>query len=176
MPRTDPERISTPFSFPPRPPRALIAPVMGLAEPLIRTAFMTLLRRTLSVALYPGDLEFLQGRCLGVEVPDLAIGWRLTAEGDLPVWAPPERTPDAVIRGESGDFLLLVTQREDPDTLFFRRRLVLQGDTELGLQVKNLLDTLEPDAVPRPLYRLMDCLAASHSRAVAGSSPAVPHQ
>ena len=29
------------------------------------------------------------------------------------------------------------------DTLFFRRRLVIEGDTELGLAVKNLLE-------PRP--------------------------
>jgi predicted lipid carrier protein YhbT len=30
-------------------------------------------------------------------------------------------------------------QEEDPDTLFFQRRLVIEGDTELGLQVKNLM-------------------------------------
>ena len=29
---------------------------------------------------------------------------------------------------------------EDPDTLFFSRRLVIEGDTELGLALKNALD------------------------------------
>ena len=29
-----------------------------------------------------------------------------------------------------------------PDTLFFTRRLVLEGDTELGLEIKNALDAL----------------------------------
>jgi len=33
-------------------------------------------------------------------------------------------------------------RREDPDTLFFTRRLVLEGDTALGLEIKNTLDAL----------------------------------
>ena len=33
-------------------------------------------------------------------------------------------------------------RREDPDTLFFTRRLVLEGDTALGLEIKNALDAL----------------------------------
>ena len=41
--------------------------------------------------------------------------------------------------------LLLATRREDPDTLFFNRRLNIEGDTETGLHVKNLLDSLEYD-------------------------------
>jgi predicted lipid carrier protein YhbT len=34
-------------------------------------------------------------------------------------------------------------RKEDPDTLFFSRRLLMEGDTELGLLVKNTLDALE---------------------------------
>jgi len=44
--------------------------------------------------------------------------------------------------GFSG-FLALALRREDPDTLFFSRRLVLEGDTELGLALKNALDALD---------------------------------
>ena len=36
--------------------------------------------------------------------------------------------------------------REDPDTLFFSRRLVSEGDIELGLIVKNLLDAIDPES------------------------------
>jgi predicted lipid carrier protein YhbT len=37
----------------------------------------------------------------------------------------------------------LAKRQEDPDTLFFNRRLSMEGDTELGLIVKNALDALE---------------------------------
>jgi predicted lipid carrier protein YhbT len=40
-------------------------------------------------------------------------------------------------------FLQMLTRQEDPDTLFFHRRLAIEGDTELGLLVKNLLDRIE---------------------------------
>jgi predicted lipid carrier protein YhbT len=52
------------------------------------------------------------------------------------------------------DFLVLAGRQEDPDTLVFQRRLVMQGDTELGLQVKNLLDGLDVESLG--LYRKME--------------------
>ncbi len=50
---------------------------------------------------------------------------------------------DLAIGASAGDFLLLAQRREDPDTLFFARRLSMEGDTELGLLVKNTLDAIE---------------------------------
>jgi len=58
---------------------------------------------------------------------------------------PDDRGWDVRISGTLHDFLLLATRREDPDTLFFSRRLNIEGDTETGLHVKNLLDALEYD-------------------------------
>lgn len=52
---------------------------------------------------------------------------------------------DVRISGTLHDFLLLATRCEDPDTLFFNRRLNIEGDTETGLHMKNLLDTLDYD-------------------------------
>ncbi|OYV75493.1 MAG: hypothetical protein B7Z66_12585 [Chromatiales bacterium 21-64-14] len=49
------------------------------------------------------------------------------------------------IRGKLNDFLLLATRSEDPDSLFFSRRLALEGDTEIGLHVKNVIDAIEFD-------------------------------
>ena len=55
-------------------------------------------------------------------------------------------TAEAVLfRANSTELLLLLTQQADPDTLFFQRRLSITGDTELALQLKNYLDTLEPE-------------------------------
>lgn len=46
----------------------------------------------------------------------------------------------------------LAMRKEDPDTLFFSRRLSMQGDTELGLLLKNTLDALE---LPSDTWRLL---------------------
>jgi predicted lipid carrier protein YhbT len=53
---------------------------------------------------------------------------------------------DLAIGAAAHDFLLLARRQEDPDTLFFSRRLALEGDTELGLLVKNTLDALDASA------------------------------
>lgn len=50
---------------------------------------------------------------------------------------------DLLIGATAHDFLLLAQRQEDPDTLFFSRRLVMEGDTELGLLVKNTLDAID---------------------------------
>jgi predicted lipid carrier protein YhbT len=50
---------------------------------------------------------------------------------------------DLTISASVHDFALLAARKEDPDTLFFSRRLVMEGDTELGLLVKNTLDAIE---------------------------------
>ena len=42
----------------------------------------------------------------------------------------------------------MLLRQEDPDTLFFNRRLKIEGDTELGLVVKNLLDSIDWSTVP----------------------------
>ncbi len=52
---------------------------------------------------------------------------------------------DVRISGNLEDFWLLATRAEDPDTLFFGRRLAIEGDTETGLYLKNLLDALDFD-------------------------------
>ncbi|WP_025915656.1 SCP2 sterol-binding domain-containing protein [Herminiimonas sp. CN] len=50
---------------------------------------------------------------------------------------------DLTISASAHDFLLLAQRQEDPDTLFFSRRLSMEGDTELGLLVKNTIDAIE---------------------------------
>lgn len=62
------------------------------------------------------------------------------------VWAAPDlAVTDVTISGQLQGFLQLVRGREDPDTLFFQRILNMEGDTETGVYIKNLLDTLDFD-------------------------------
>ncbi|HLV27960.1 MAG TPA: SCP2 sterol-binding domain-containing protein, partial [Burkholderiaceae bacterium] len=57
----------------------------------------------------------------------------------------------------------LIQRGEDPDTLFFSRRLVMEGDTELGLLVKNTLDALDMDVL-RPGRVVANLLATPRIR------------
>lgn len=54
--------------------------------------------------------------------------------------------PHVTIRGPLPDFIALALRAEDPDTLFFQRRLAVEGETETGVHLKNLLDGWEYDA------------------------------
>lgn len=53
---------------------------------------------------------------------------------------------DLTLSADAVDYLRLTLGLEDADTLFFRRRLKIEGDTELGLEVKYWLDAAERPA------------------------------
>ncbi|MBD2821409.1 SCP2 sterol-binding domain-containing protein [Xenorhabdus sp. 42] len=55
---------------------------------------------------------------------------------------------DVSLSGDLNDFVLIAARREDPDTLFFQHRLHIEGNTELGLHVKNLMDSIELESMP----------------------------
>jgi predicted lipid carrier protein YhbT len=55
----------------------------------------------------------------------------------------PREMPDLQFAAPLSAYLQMVSRQEDPDTLFFNRTLSIEGDTELGLLVKNMLDALE---------------------------------
>ena len=92
----------------------------------------------------------------GIHAPDLGVEWRLGLAGDGRGVTQVRHAPDAIIRRDSVVLLMLAARRSDPDTLFFERRLVIEGDTALGLEAKNLLDTIEPDELPATLTRVLD--------------------
>ncbi|QBH95331.1 SCP2 domain-containing protein [Limnobaculum zhutongyuii] len=101
-------------------------------------------------ALAEGDLDFLEQRWLKVEVRDLGLRWFVTVrEGVLLV--SDEQQEDVSFSGDANDLILIAARKQDPDTLFFQRRLVIEGDTELGLYVKNLMDAIELENMPTPL-------------------------
>ena len=119
-------------------------------------ALAALLNRFFATPLREGELEFLEGRVMEVEVIDTGLRFRVSLAGERIVAPSGSGEPELTIRGDLYDFLLLISRREDPDTLFFNRRLKLGGDTELGLHVKNFLDALEPEPQWEPLLTLAD--------------------
>jgi predicted lipid carrier protein YhbT len=146
---------------------AVSRPVSGLVARLPVTppsqAFSLIANRLLWPALKELDWQPLVGRRYAIRVKDLGLSlhFTVTPRG----FSPDSGKPELAISASSKDFLLLLSRREDPDTLFFSRRLVSEGDTELGLIVKNLLDALDPAVV---LNRLPAPLAYAARRLMAG--------
>lgn len=113
--------------------------------PVRRLGMESVLSRVLGAHAKSGDMDFLDGRVLCVEVTDFGWRWPLTLAGGSLSCLPGSASPDVTIRGRSDAFLNLVLRRVDPDTVFFQRTLVIEGDTELGLAAKNFLDSVEWD-------------------------------
>ena len=105
--------------------------------------------------LQDGELDFLENAKVRIRITDLNIDWLINV--GVEHFTPVEREldEDVSISGESRDFLLLATRRADPDTLFFQRKIQIEGDTELGLGVKNMMDSMDWDDLPLPLRRLL---------------------
>ena len=103
-----------------------------------------------------GELEFMTGRYLQIEVIDAGIQFTLSFDGRRLRGANAGDSPDLIFRGNVHDFLLLAARREDSDTLFFQRRLKIEGDTDMGLAIKNFLDAIEIESLP--CHRQMDSL------------------
>jgi len=129
------------------PPPKRWRPLLRLVPPPLHAQAMeAALSRALSPDHVGSALETVQGRRLGIEVEDLGLKWvfqwrggRLHAVRDA---------AEATVRGSATDLMLLASRLEDADTLFFQRRLVLTGDTELGLTVRNLLDRMPWESLP----------------------------
>lgn len=111
-----------------------------------------------------GRLALLSGKRVSLLISDLnrELCFRITASGLAESGGQRASAPwDVRIRGTFADFWCMATRAEDPDTLFFQRRLAIEGDTETGLALKNLLDALEYDwpahveAVLGPLAALL---------------------
>lgn len=144
-------------------PRAVLPKLPTLlARPAARAPFFLqkkVLSRTLEHvlrdALESGECTFLAGHWLRVCISDIGLEWDFTLGADNRIQVARHQACDVTIRGQLRSFLLLAARKEDPDTLFFQRDLVIEGDTELGLHTKNLLDTLELEALPPELVFLV---------------------
>jgi predicted lipid carrier protein YhbT len=93
-------------------------------------------------------LEPLLGKTVSLEATDLGTRIRVAYDGNRFTSYGGSAPADLTIRAAASGFLALALRREDPDTLFFTRRLVMTGDTDLGLVVKNLLDAIDWSRLP----------------------------
>lgn len=133
---------------------------------VLRPPLEYLLNRVFDDAIRDGALDLLAARELALRIDDLglAIGFRLLGNR-LVVTTP--RAPDAVIHGPFAAFAWLAARVADADSLFFHRQLALEGDTELGLSIRNAIDALDPTSLPA----LLQGVLAAIVRAVPAQPP-----
>lgn len=104
---------------------------------------VTALNVTLTPQLHADTRTALLRKRLRVTVRDAALTFDFTWTGSHFAPSPTHAQIDLIITANSSDFLQLARRQIDPDTLFFNRRLSMEGDTELGLVVKNAIDAME---------------------------------
>lgn len=142
----------------------LARPLRLVPHPVQQRPLALALERLFQASVEEGALDFLADRCLAVELADAGWRWPVAlCDGRLQVLRR-DHPADVTIRGQSWDFFLMAAGLEDPDTLFFRRRLVIEGDTELGLGVKNFLDGLDETQLPLPAQAGLRALRGLRAR------------
>lgn len=91
-------------------------------------------------------LDFMEGKRLKLTIKDTGNCWKFIIRSNRLVDDMKSKTvSDVHIQGDLKTFLLLATGNEDPDSLFFSRHLSLEGNTEDGLYIKNLIDAMDFD-------------------------------
>lgn len=139
-------------------PLALSKPLQLIPFSLKQKIMEQLLQTQFERSLADGDLDFLENRWLKIEVRDLQLVWFISNINNKLVVSRAE-IPDVSFSGNTNDLVLVATRRQDPDTLFFQRKLIVEGDTELGLCVKNLMDSIDLDSMPKYIRLGLENLA-----------------
>lgn len=124
-----------------------------------RLALQRSLNQVFAQAMQDGLFDVLEARWMRLQVSDLNLSWCLSKDPYSNRLLIKDHAPaEVTISGNWREFLLLASRQEDPDTLFFRRRLQIDGDTELGLGVKNMIDSLDSDDLPSWLWKTIETL------------------
>ncbi|WP_419536777.1 ubiquinone anaerobic biosynthesis accessory factor UbiT [Endozoicomonas sp.] len=133
-------------------------PVKLLPATLVNKPLTRAINHIFHTPIEEGDFDFLEDRCLKIHITDIDVSFYISFDGSQLTATSPRRFDvqmhDVEFQGDSKAFLKLASRQEDPDTLFFQRSLMIEGDTELGLGVKNLLDSLELEQLPIPVQKL----------------------
>lgn len=139
-------------------PKVANTVVPHVPKPVAKVVIEQTLNRFFKADRLSGDLAFMRAKTMQVTLTDLAFSFYVTGvdkSGPLVLQVSHQAEHvDVAMAGNVDDLFLLTTQQVDPDTLFFRRRLSLRGDTELGLEIKNFLDTVELESrLPPSAYQ-----------------------
>ena len=113
-----------------------------------KLALVVTLNQLLKRDVLPAQMDLLAGHTFEVDILDAGLTLRFAADADGFHLNRDHGKADLRFAANTADFARMMLREEDPDTLFFNRRLVIEGDTELGLIVKNLLDSIDWSSTP----------------------------
>ena len=145
---------SVPTHAAPELPAIAKKPLAWVPLPLKEIAITSAMNAMFAMPLAAGELGFLTQRVMNIFVTDAGLRFSVRLDQDKLRAGNEVAEADLTIEGTVYTFLLLVTRKEDADTLFFHRQLKTSGNTELSLHIKNFLDGLEPETLP--YYRTID--------------------
>ena len=107
------------------------------------------LNQVFAQAMQDGLFDILEQRWMRLQVNDLNLSWCLSKDPYSNRLLIKDRAPvEVTISGNWREFLLLAS----------RRRLQIDGDTELGLAVKNMIDSLDSDDLPSWFWNTIESL------------------
>jgi predicted lipid carrier protein YhbT len=149
----------------------LTRPLQWMPQRLHSGGMALVLNHLFAHPMASGEMDFLRGKVVMVDVTDLGISFRLSHDGGSLVRVPVDSRVDVKFAGDTHAFLLLATQREDADSLFFRRQLRIEGDTATGLYLKNFLDALGEPPIPTPARHALDRFTDAYERHCLGQAP-----
>lgn len=102
------------------------------------------LDRILLPRLPPDAHQILSNRTVEIQVTDIGLCMRLQLGANGFRVAPAGGGADLRILAPAASYLRLVRGEDDADRLFFERALIMEGDTEMGVVLKNTLDAIGP--------------------------------
>ncbi|WP_299002868.1 SCP2 sterol-binding domain-containing protein [uncultured Shewanella sp.] len=136
-------------------PKILKYPIKNIPFPIEKKILLKILIPLFKQMIEDEELDFLSDKWLKVELTDLHKCWFFSLkEGQLQM-KQYHNNQDICFSAQMNTLILLAAKKVDPDTLFFRRKLLITGDTELGLALKNLIDNLELDNLPNIFTRAL---------------------
>lgn len=131
---------------------ALHAMVVGRLRRLVRVLPITppslVVAQVLNSVLLPripdDARQWLSNRSVEIQVIDVGLRVRLQLRDSGFKAAPTDSVTALRILAPAASYLRLMRGNEDADRLFFERCLVMEGDTEMGVALKNMLDAIGP--------------------------------
>ena len=121
-------------------------------------ATQALINNAFAEQISEGDFDFLQDRLLQIEILDAGLYIGLSFQQNKIIcnhFSDQHKLSDVTLSIETTHAIQLIQQEIDPDTLFFQRKLKINGDTELAHHVKNTIDTLDPERIPAFIVKLL---------------------
>jgi predicted lipid carrier protein YhbT len=104
--------------------------------------------KTQSIAKKPAEQAFSQMHVIDsalVSGKTIICSYVVSCSASRQLFVSDSGDCDVLFRADLSSLISMICQQADADTLFFRRKLLVSGDTETGLHLKNYLDQISVD-------------------------------